>query len=105
MNEEVCKKCRRYAERPDCVKSGWMCADSILIQPSYVIPGFKILQRLSFVQVLESMCPPEWCERPLEHIVTEPGEKVDGIRRDERLIEYDGNTAADWHIQRRIKPW
>ena len=95
MNENVCRTCRRYCGRHELVE-GWVCASVIQIRGSYVVPGFKFAGKYDRVQVKETMSPPDWCERPLEHIITKPGEEVDLIK-DSILGEFDGNNRAEWH--------
>jgi hypothetical protein len=103
MNQKVCQTCRRYAGSPTSFSiCGWMCASHISIVPSRVIPGFKVVERYDLTQMGESMLPPVWCERPLEHAVTEPGEDVD-IRKDSLLVSFDGNRVAETHCEWKTK--
>ena len=101
MNENVCKKCRRYGYQPLPFRIvGWLCAQYGYEVASKVLPGFRVFEGSGFIQVGESMSPPDWCERPLEHIVTKPGEEVD-ITADQKIAGYDGNKAAERHTRQK----
>lgn len=73
---------------------GWFCAQSIHEEESKVLPGFVVCKGYDWIQVGESMSPPDWCEKPLEHIVTKPGQEVKLVQ-DSRIVEFNGNNQAE----------
>jgi len=95
MNENVCRRCRRYAGRKEGVPArGWRCAQDADMTPSEVIPGHSFCRQDRLRPITEEMTePPDWCEKPLEQLLLAPKAEVEA-RPDETLVQ-DGNKVAE----------
>ena len=103
MNENVCRLCRRYAERPSSgVVRGWLCAKTLWTVPSEVIPEHSYWERDNLHPMWEARrIPPDWCEKPLEQVILKPDVKPDMRPDDNARLVHDGNVKAEMHVRER----
>lgn len=97
MNENVCRKCRRYAGKSvsGYVRGdAWLCARSIEQEESEVIPGHSYWKKNDLHPIIASVQqPPEWCDRPLEQVLLTSDAPAD-IMADSTIV-FDGNDVAE----------
>lgn len=73
MNIEICKKCKRYVQG---IYGGntWGCAKECSKRLSFA--NKTVYVRDNLVPIVFQSDIPEWCEFPLEQVITESGEQV-----------------------------
>ena len=94
--------CRRYAGRSvSGMLAGWLCARSVQLCVSEVVPGFSYYKKdMLHPMTRVRRVPPNWCERPLEQVVLDSDADIEA-RPDETMM-YDGNPEAQRHLEERM---
>ena len=103
MNRSVCEVCRRF--EPDSHKrfDVWMCAETVWLEKSDVIPGHRFVIRDNLHYMTADCQIPEWCERTLEQTILSADETVE-VTPDAQLV-FDGNHAAEHRHKQKMVKW